>query len=82
MTAMSEFQGGSLTLLSLDGDEYVGIDTGGSVGCRTTTAAIAELAYNPPVLLAALTLIISELPTVLPDTSGVLWLNSGVVQLS
>jgi hypothetical protein len=74
---------GSLIVLNLDGDEYVSIDNGGSVDAKTTTAAIAALVGdNPEVFLTALTAAVALLPTTLPATSGVLWLNGGVLQLS
>jgi hypothetical protein len=38
------FLGGQLILLDLAGDEYITIDTGGSVDVKTTTIAIAALA--------------------------------------
>jgi hypothetical protein len=73
---------GSLIVLDLDGDEYISIDNGGSVDVKTTTQAIANLTLSPTEFLAALTAVVAALPTSLPATSGVLWVNGGVVQLS
>jgi hypothetical protein len=40
------------------------------------------IAANAGVTLAVLTAVIAALPATLPATSGVLWLNGGVIQLS
>lgn len=56
-------------------------------GSPQTAAAIAALAVaampgTNAALLVLLASAVATLPTTLPATSGVLWLNGGVIQLS
>lgn len=49
---------------------------------QTQNSLAYWLANNNGVTLGALTAIIAALPTTEPGTTGVLWLNGGILQLS
>lgn len=71
--------------LSTSAMGVAGVDTATAMTPAATAAAISALAPGGgggSLTLSALTTLIASLPTTLPGTSGVLWLNGGVLQLS